>query len=173
MFFWKMNNWGIETVIYISFFTCAFILRYARMPEELLPSVIVSLRAWMMEDLANKHIGLLVGLVWLLSCKYSIFSVLYILSHVQGIALSCLEAALSRSPSSVNVLKVLEEDISKGSSFIWNENLFLMNLKPQLQWCRKALSCSILLLVLATCYYILILFFRRSHNSLLKVFFVF
>lgn len=63
MFFWKMNNWGIETVIYISFFTCAFILRYARMPEELLPSVIVSLRAWMMEDLANKHIGLLVGLV--------------------------------------------------------------------------------------------------------------
>ncbi|KAM0945595.1 putative armadillo-like helical protein [Dioscorea sansibarensis] len=62
---------------------------YARMPEELLPSVIVSLRAWMMEDLANKHIGLL------------------------GIALSCLEAALSRSPSSVNVLKVLEEDISK------------------------------------------------------------
>ncbi|KAH7667160.1 Rhomboid-like protein [Dioscorea alata] len=34
---------------------------YARMHEELLPSVIVYLQAWMMEDLANKHIGLLVG----------------------------------------------------------------------------------------------------------------
>ncbi|KAJ0964271.1 hypothetical protein J5N97_029393 [Dioscorea zingiberensis] len=62
---------------------------YARMPEDLLPNVVGSLRTWIMEDLANKHIGLL------------------------GNAFSCLEAALSRTPPSVNVLKILEEDISK------------------------------------------------------------
>ncbi|XP_010934593.1 uncharacterized protein [Elaeis guineensis] len=65
---------------------------YARMPGELLPTVIASLHTRIMENLAseNENIGLL-------------------LSY-----LSCLGTALSQSPPSLHVLKLLEEDASRG-----------------------------------------------------------
>ncbi|XP_008813546.2 HEAT repeat-containing protein 6 isoform X2 [Phoenix dactylifera] len=63
---------------------------YSRMPGELLPTVIASLRARIMENLAlkNENIGLLLS------------------------DLSCLGTALSKSPPSLHVLKLLEEGAS-------------------------------------------------------------
>ncbi|KAI0529135.1 hypothetical protein KFK09_001682 [Dendrobium nobile] len=66
---------------------------YARMPEDLLPNTIFSVHDWIKRDLDSKteHIGLL------------------------ATAVSCLGAALSKSPPSSQVLKKLDEDISRGA----------------------------------------------------------
>ncbi|PKA66307.1 hypothetical protein AXF42_Ash007004 [Apostasia shenzhenica] len=68
--------------------------RYSRMPENLLWTTVASVKDWIMNDLTFKteHVGLM------------------------GTALSCLGAALSKSPPSANVLKMLEKDISGGCS---------------------------------------------------------
>ncbi|KAG1360788.1 putative HEAT repeat-containing protein 6 [Cocos nucifera] len=67
---------------------------YARMPGELLPTVISCLHTRIMENLAlkNENIGLLLS------------------------DLSCLGTALSKSPPSLHVLKLLEEDASRDFS---------------------------------------------------------
>ncbi|WOK95364.1 hypothetical protein Cni_G04071 [Canna indica] len=67
---------------------------YQRMPPDLLPTTIVSLHSKIMEILSSKssNIDLLVNV------------------------LNCLGASFSRSPPSLHVLKLLEEDISQGSS---------------------------------------------------------
>lgn len=67
---------------------------YARMPGNLLPTLIATLCAKIKEDM---------------TCKYE-------RSGLLGTALSCLGAALSVSPPSSHVLKILEEDISRGIS---------------------------------------------------------